>query len=29
MIGIGLYPAFMQPLIDSGVTPIMKLLGVA
>jgi hypothetical protein len=29
MIGIGVYPALMQPLIDSGVTPIMKLLGVA
>ncbi len=29
MIFIGVYPTIMAPLIDSGVTPILKLLGVA
>jgi NADH-quinone oxidoreductase subunit M len=29
MIGIGVYPAVIAPLIDTGVTPILKLLGVA
>jgi len=29
MIGIGVYPAVMATLVDTGVTPILKLLGVA
>jgi len=29
MIGIGVYPSIMAPLIDTGVTPILKLLGAA